>query len=376
MASRLGTEALPPGVFSDGTRLWRAKPGATSSFDESCTARALFVDLHHDQFWNPWRMEEEAAALERAEVVMEEWARAEPDFVPMTDNEIEADHRRWQRECERAHAEQEVERQHNLERYDAEREQARLALFENRSILDCLVTELARFRSGEAFPAMDAGRRAQKVSELEESVSRRRIMIAELTVVVGDPEDVPDRNGWLPADRRVVTRHYYERYRIEQIVKLRAELSNIDNANGSADDKGARLRLGRKQEVPRAQLEKLLAVPRLEAEDMCADCPTPWASHGYGSMTGLDDGPCSAWPEWAARLRTGRRVMEDAARHRSSAEAQSPASPKPEPLATVPSGLSIAQMVNMLQELQSKYPDSDVRQGRGKRWELWPRDAT
>lgn len=40
-------------VHSDGERLWRAKPGATSTFAENVAARELFIDLHHDEFWNP-----------------------------------------------------------------------------------------------------------------------------------------------------------------------------------------------------------------------------------------------------------------------------------------------------------------------------------
>jgi len=41
---------LPDGVYSDGERLWRAKLRATSTFEENVAARALFIDLHHDEF--------------------------------------------------------------------------------------------------------------------------------------------------------------------------------------------------------------------------------------------------------------------------------------------------------------------------------------
>jgi hypothetical protein len=54
MATNSGTVALPEGIYSDGVRLWRARLGATSTFEESVTARALFVELHKDRFWNPW----------------------------------------------------------------------------------------------------------------------------------------------------------------------------------------------------------------------------------------------------------------------------------------------------------------------------------
>ena len=109
---------------SPGARLWRARPGATSTFEESVTARALFVELHKDQFWNPWRMEEEAAALGRAQEVMEEWERAEPDFQPKTKRQLDAQMKQWDRDFERRQAERETLRQTNLTRYDPEREKA------------------------------------------------------------------------------------------------------------------------------------------------------------------------------------------------------------------------------------------------------------
>jgi hypothetical protein len=43
----------------------------------------------------------------------------------------------------------------------------------------------------------------------------------------------------------------------------------------SAADKAVRSKLRAKQDVKRAHLKKLLAIPRLEAQDMCADCPMP-----------------------------------------------------------------------------------------------------
>ena len=76
-------------VYSDGERLWRAKPGATSTFEENVTARELFIDLHHDEFWNPWRIEEQAAELERAQQIMEQWERAEPNFRRKTQRQLE-----------------------------------------------------------------------------------------------------------------------------------------------------------------------------------------------------------------------------------------------------------------------------------------------
>ncbi|TCO15721.1 hypothetical protein EV652_12194 [Kribbella steppae] len=84
-------QTLPDGVHGDGERLWRAKKGATSTFEEHVAARRLFMDLHRDEFWNPWRLEEQAAELERAQQIMGEWERAEPGFRRRTKRQIEAE---------------------------------------------------------------------------------------------------------------------------------------------------------------------------------------------------------------------------------------------------------------------------------------------
>lgn len=372
MATDSETVALPKGVYSDGERLWRAKPGATSTFEENVAARALFVVLHTDQFWNPWRMEEEAAALERAREVMEEWERAEPDFKPKTKRQIDAEMKRWDRRFERRQAEREAQRQKNTVRYDPEREKARLALLECRSILDHQLQKLAQLRSGEAFPGMDPKRQAENLAGLDEAIDRHRARVEELEPVVGDPEDVPDANGHLPADRRFTTLHYYRQHRIDEVTELRATLPKLDVALKGAEDKAERSKLRAERDVKRVRLEKLLAVPRLEAEDMCADCATPWDKHGW--VTPPADGPCPAWPGWGAQLRKVRQMFEDMVRrNEESKAAETPPPPKPEPLAVVPSGLPIAEVVERLQELQAKYPDAEVRRGRANRWELWPK---
>lgn len=375
MATDLGTAALPEGVYSDGERLWRPKPGATSTFEEHVAARALFVDLHQDQFWNPWRMEGEAAAMERAQQVMEEWDRAEPAFKPKTKRQLDAEMKRWDREFERERADREAQRQKNLQRYDPEREQARLALLECRSILDHQLHESAQLRSGEAFPAMDPKRRAEKVAELDEAIARYRARVDELEPAVSDPEDVPDARGYLPADRRVTTLYHYRKYRIDEVTKLRAELPELEASINSTEDRTERSKLRAEQDIKKTRLEKLLAIPRLEFEDMCADCATPWEKHGW--VTPPSDGPCPAWPGWGARLKKARQMLEDMARRTGESKAgKTPPPPKAEPLAVVPSGLPIAEVVERLQELQAKYPDAEVRRGRANRWELWPATDT
>lgn len=105
---------------------------------------------------------------------------------------------------------------------------------------------------------------------------------------------------------------------------------------------------------------------------MCADCATPRDKHGWVTPPG--DGHCPAWPGWGARLKQVRQMVEDMVRRNEESKgAEAPPRPKLEPLALVPSGLPIAEVVERLQELQAKYPDVEVRRGRANRWELWPK---
>jgi hypothetical protein len=217
MATDVVRAVLPDGVYSDGSRLWRAKRGATSTFEESAAARSLFLDLHADQFWNPWRMEEQAADLERAERIMQEWQRAEPGFRRKTKRQLDAEMARWEREREQNRLKREHQRKLNLQRYNPEHGKARLALLEHRCVLAHVTHELARMRSGEAFPLMDPKRRAEQVAELEVSAARHLAAVEELAPTVGDPEDVVDRNGHLPCDRRHSSLYWYRERRIVEV---------------------------------------------------------------------------------------------------------------------------------------------------------------
>ena len=111
-------------------------------------------------------------------------------------------------------------------------------------------------------------------------------------------------------------------------------------------------------------------MPRLEADDMCADCPTPATKHGWASPPA--ERPCSAWPGWGAKLRQTWKMLDGMAAQNEARKAEATPQPqKPEPLAVIPSGRLIAEVVQQLQELQQKFPDAEVRRGRANRWELW-----
>lgn len=373
MATDLGIQALPDGVYSDGERLWRAKKEATSTFEENVAARQLFMDLHRDEFWNPWRLEEQAAELERAQQVMEEWERAEPGFRPKTERQVETELARWDRDSKKRTEQWERDRLTNQEHYDRGRAEARLELLEQQCILQHKQTEVAALRTGERFPAMDPKRRADQVAELDTAIERHRDAVERLVLIVGDPEDVPDEHGLLPRDRRYSTHYWYRERRIIDVRQLQVELADLEARMKATADRAERSKTRAEHDIKKWRLEKLLAVPRQEVEDMCADCALPASRHGYVSPP--YDWPCPAWPGQRAIHADVMRLLETF-RQRRGARRTSPPAPKPEPLAVVPSGLPIAEVVQRLQALQDQFPEAEVRRGRANRWELWPNRAT
>jgi len=318
-------------------------------------------------------MEEQAAELERAQQIMEQWERAEPDFKRKTKRQLEAEMARWDRDFQRKQKHREQHRQENLKRYDPQRESARLELLEQQCVLAHKTDEAAALRSGEHFPSMPAGRRAEQVAGLDQAMERHRAAVERLGPVVGDPEDVPDQHGLLPADRRPWSLYRFRERRIAEVRKIRALLPDLEMQIKATDDRAERSKLRAEHDSKKWRLDKLLAVPRLETEGMCADCATPANKHGYVSPP--FDHPCPAWPGQRAIHAEAMRML-DSFRRRDTERSEQAPEPKPEALAVVPSGLPIAEVVQRLQELQARYPDAEVRRGRANRWELWPAHET
>jgi hypothetical protein len=93
---------------------------------------------------------------------------------------------------------------------------------------------------------------------------------------------------------------------------MRAEQLIRELAIKSTANTAERSKLRAEQDVKRARPEKLLAIPRLEAQDMCADCPMPWDKHGW--VTPPADGPCLDWRDGVLDTRT-HGCLADAQKH-------------------------------------------------------------
>lgn len=363
----------PDGAFEHEGRDWMPKPGAATTADEFLTARRRFLELHQETMWNPWILEDRADEIERATEVLSQWTRAEPDHRMLTDKQIEMLLKQQDLEFEEHHAAERERFEQNSERYDPERESARLALLEQQSRLDYEMDEVKALRSGERFPAMDLKKRAERVAELDASIAVLQAEVGRLRSHVGNPEQVVDVHGRLPGDRQVIMLTVFTARRSSEVRALRAMLPELTATLKEATDKSARAAARLKVEQATSRLDGLLAIPRPVADDMCSECPTLVARHGW--CTPPAEGPCRAWPRWAAKIREMRRILESSVRDQRTTE---PAMPKftPKPSAVVPSGLLISDVIAQLTELQAKHPNSVVRRGRANRWELWPNQAT
>jgi hypothetical protein len=361
------TEVLPEGVIEHDGMLWKPRRGATTSAGEFIAARTLFIELNQDAVWNPWIRDERKADIDGAAEIMGQWQRAEPGHRRMSLKQWEAQQSRRDRTRERQHAKEDARRERDKERYDEQRSTARLRLIEVQSRLDYERVELAGHRDGTRFPAMDPTRREKAMNELEEAIARLQAEIKELAPIVGDPEDVVDERGLLPRDRREHTWWSYRLDRERKVRDLKAKLPELEDALKASTDRAERRDHRAKLAEATRKLDRLVAEGPFTPEEMCSECATPAAHHGWVWPPGH---PCPAWPGWAARMHEARRILEDFSKRREG-EAPTPPTPKPQPLAIVPSGLPIAEVVAKLSELQRHYPDAEVRRGRGNRWELW-----
>jgi hypothetical protein len=345
-------------------QLWKPLPGASSQFDELLYAQTRWLEIVTETDWNPWRKDELEPEQRQAEDVMREWTRAEPDFRPMTKRQVAAMVTSISRNAKAEYAANEARWERDKAQYEPERERARWSLLEREAVLAQRSRELEQFRSGERFPGMVPDKREHEMAELATTIERESAQISRLKKIVGDPDDVVDEQGKLPRDRRGWNLTMYGLRRRTKVTELRDGVGNLENEIVQAP-REERSKLRTRLHFEHRQLEVLLAVPPLEAAEMCADCLTPQFQHGFGDV--FETRPCPVWPDYAERM---KRVW-DLLRTAEPKQTESQAQPKAEPLATLKGGLPIADVIERLSELKATYPDAVVKRGRANLWEIW-----
>ena len=357
-------------VFEHEGALWKPLSGCTSTFDDLLHAQRRFFEIFDETRWNPWRESELEGESHNARHVLAEWTRADPDHRPMTRRRVGAMSAAFTRLVRADRAADQARWERDKARYESERERARFALLEQEAIQYRNQRELADHRAGAIYPAMPADRRATAIAELDANISATKRDIARLTAVVGDREDVVDVDGKLPQDRRKWNLIWYGICRRQQVQELQKSTRELRGAVAASKDRQETSRLKSRLFEQDHQLQLLLAVPILAADDMCADCATPNHQHGYGEI--YEVRPCRQWPLHAAQM---ARVWEILRSSRVPAEATAAPPPNPVPLATLSGSLPISDVIERLSALQAEHPDAVVKRGRANRWEVWPKDV-
>lgn len=357
-------------TFEHDGKLYRAKPGAVSSFIDYLQASDRWVEVYFDIDWSPWREPELAPELQRYEQIFSEWERAEPDYVRPTRRQVGAMQAAGTRRIQAAQRADEARWEQNKVRYDPDLERARLALLEYERQRKSLERDLTGFRDGTRFPAMVPERRTREISELEGKLPSVNADIARLADKVEDREEVVDHEGQLPRDRRKWNVIWYRYLRIKWVEEHQAAIAEHKDKLAASTDRREKDRIQASLYAEERQLGVLQAIPRLKAEQMCADCYTPEFQHDPDAE---ESNPCPAWPQYAARMENLRNLLLVASQDMKDTK---PAPPKPEPLATLAGDLPLAEVIARLTELQAQHPDAIVKRGRANRWELWPAEPT
>ena len=309
----MGTDLeTAPVVYEHHGRPWRPKPGCTSTFEEFTHSRTHMVEIWRETDWNPWRTTELAAQLERAERVDDEWECADPNWKPLTKRQMGARMAAITRRVKADSRKREARWEQGKVQYDPEREKARYALLERVAAQPRRESEAADLRSGVRFPGMPADKRAAQVAELDAELARNAAEIARLREVVGDPEDVVDEHGRLPRDRRTWNLIDYRYSRIKQVEALQESIAERKEKLTTVKDRSEKSSLKSRLDFDERHLRALLAVPRLEAEQMCGDCATPAFQHTSGGDL-YESRPCPRWPLYAARMKQAWETLRSAA---------------------------------------------------------------
>lgn len=157
-----------------------------------------------------------------------------------------------------------------------------------------------------------------------------------------------DKHGQLPRDRRTWNLIDYRYRRIQQVETLQRSIAEQTEKLTTVKDRREKSALKSRLHFDERHLQVLLAVPRLEAEQLCGDCATPAFQHMSGGDL-YESRPCPYWPQYAARMKQAWEILRSATER---TQTNTPVPPKPEPLAALPGNLAIGDVIERLKTLQ------------------------
>ena len=352
-----------PVVLSVDGKLWT--PATDSPFDPGSfiAARALIKTTRREARWNPWVEADRADELREAALVVDQWQRAEPDFRAHTADEIDTELDELRLASRRSWEDQQTRWRRDRSRYDAGLEQARLSMLEN----------LARLEVYRAFAQLASGSDSTcsgvRDPELQDALDRVRTTqqaLEALAARCGDIEDIVDRHGRNPSDRREDSLFRFANDRRTRVTHLR---SLLDNHNRNPRKARLERQADGTESTPsawRTELASLLEIPPTVAQEMCSECPVPAAWHTPHSPA-VHQRPCPAWPETSARLQMSLSELTESLRRHDQLQPHQ----RDKPLASVPARQPVGVLLARLGELQELHPTAIVKAGRGGKLEIW-----
>lgn len=357
-------------------KVWEPVPGVTATAEEFIAARSLIHEVHQQASWSPWVLLDPAPEYEAAWETCGQWKSTEPGPPPKTLEEREAELEQRLADADAQflakEAQAEKDRAERAERYDPDRAQARLALLEEQGILADKIRERDELLAADVarLPAKDY--RRSLLATAERAIVVKSKEVEDLLAVIGDPETVADARGWLPAERREMALISFKSERGSQVRTLRAQIADAKTTLKSLKGRAERAELRESLRRDQAHLAYWEQMTPLQAADMCSECGKPaWHSQGWThSIDGfyVTGGPCPAWPRWAK----GVQAVQEAMRQALRSPPKQPPPPPPQPIAVLAPGVPIEQVIAQLTAIQANHPGAQVRQGRGRRWEIWP----
>ncbi|MEU8076077.1 hypothetical protein AB0B31_11560 [Catellatospora citrea] len=348
--------------------IWTRKPGGRSTAADLLREIDDLLKNHIEREWDWWQEGRRDQERERQQAVLADWdngAKSPPGFDPKAAAKKLIEDLRQEMEDER------LARQALADaRYDKDRESKRLQMLTAEA-------DAAFFDHVVQRPASPAQR-----DEAEQRSQRQRALAVTLREQLGDPEDVVDSDGFLPAQRREmnVSSHMSfwrypmlrglhqgkQRKRFNALLSIRPieadEMCSECQAPSYWHSYALSLCLFRGKPEPGSQAAELARmIPGWW--DRCSACTTYQTEHVWGGSLALPD---FDGQQWAAMLPPVLKAIfvPDPPKPRQRVV-------RPKPLAVINAG-TIDDAMAKLAEAKSQFPDAVVRSGSNGSWELWP----
>lgn len=353
--------------------VWTRKADGTSTGPELLQALEDMTAFHEPWHqWNWWQEDREKQEHDRLWRVLEQWDNgADSESGQDTEKDRDAAAQAYLDKLDKQREENQQRRAElTAKSYDKDRENARLRLLR-------VEADAAFFAHVLEAPANDAQREAAErrlVSSQQAADDLRR--------QVGDPEQVIDHRGYLPAERREMNlsshmsnwRHprlrewqKKDRRRFTALLKMPAPAPSAMCSECQAPTEwhsyDLSLVLFRQQPPPGSQAETLAQLLPGWWE-RCVACTAYNIEHQLGSTQALPDFDSDQWQAMLPPLLRALFAPDPPKPKRKPR-------PKPQPLAVIAPG-PIDEVMTQLTEAQAKYPTAQVRRGKSGNWELWP----